>query len=113
MCGSMFGSRPFGGSGVWYVRARNRYAAFAAAPATPLPVRNVTVTVDGDGVFSFTLIPSAAAFAALDEVTSGFWKASTALWMSVEAAWQPRLHCTLSMRFWNRCPDGRPCAKSA
>ena len=75
---------------------------FAAAPCTPLPFSTVTVTDDGGGDFCFSFVPSAAAFAAFDEVTSGFANWSTAAWMSADDALQPSPHCTFSIFCWKR-----------
>ena len=86
---------------------------FAAAPCTPLPFSTVTVTDDGGGAFCFSFVPSAAAFAAFGAVTSGLANWSTAVWMSLDEALQPRLHCTFSIFSWKRCPRGSDCAKSA
>ncbi len=86
---------------------------FAAAPCTPLPFSTVTLTDDAGGAFCFSLRPSAAAFAALGALTSGFANWLTAVWMSLAEAVQPRLHCTFSIFCWNRCPGGSDCAKSA
>ena len=88
--------------------------AFAAAPATPLPFSTVSVTFDGGGAVCFSFcLPSAAAFAAFDDCTSGFSNCLTALCDSVESTVHVFWHCTFWILSWKMWPPGSPAAKSA
>ena len=57
-----------------------------AAPGTPFPFSTVTDTDEGGGVVSFGFLPSAAAFAAFEDATSGFVNCCTAASTSCGAA---------------------------
>src|SRR5579871_1452239 len=91
------------------------YDAFAAAPETPLPFSTVSDTFEGGSVFVFTLLPSAAAFAAFGVSTSGVSNWLTAFWTSVVEAVQAPAdgHCTFATLSWNTWPGGSPAANSA